>query len=300
MVLAGENSFEIERALAVIIKGFDGTAEKIDGTEIETKQLPDILMGATLFAQTRLVVLKNLSQNKAVWASFADWIPRVSDDIQVVLVEQKLDKRTKTYKTLQKSGTIKEFALWGDRDTGVAEKWVIGEAKTMGFALDSRLARTLVMRVGLGQWALYQALQKLSVVDSVDEEAIRTLIDANPVENVFNLFETALRGDSEGVARMIATLATTDDAYKLFGLLGGQVIQLAALTVADKPAAEIAKDMGVHPYALSKMSPYAKKVGRHGAHQAINVFAEADTAMKSSSADPWLLIERALMKVAQL
>ena len=85
-VLTGDNSFEVSRALAKIERVFDGTPEKIDGSTLELKQLPDLIMGGTLFASTRLVVIKNLSENKSVWTDFSAWLPRVSDDVQLVLV----------------------------------------------------------------------------------------------------------------------------------------------------------------------------------------------------------------------
>jgi DNA polymerase-3 subunit delta len=299
-ILTGENSFEIERAIMKVISSFNGVAEKIDGTEIETRQLPDLLMGATLFAANRLVIIKNLSQNKTVWADFATWLPRLSDDIQLVLVDTKLDKRTKTYKDLQKIATITEYKPWGERDSMQAEKWAVTEATSLGFTLDAKSARMLVGRVGVDQWLLYQALQKLAVIDEVNPATIEALIEANPVENVFNLFEAALKGRSEEVSRMIQTLSLTEDPYRLFGLLSGQAFQLIALVVSDKSSAEVAKDLGAHPFALSKLTTYAASMGRDEAQAILQAFAEADAGMKTSAADPWLLIERALLKTANI
>lgn len=299
-ILTGENSFEINRAIEKIIVSFNGVAEKIDGTEIETKQLPDLLMGVTLFATNRLVIIKNLSQNKTVWADFAAWLPRLSNDIQLVLIEAKLDKRTKTYKDIQKIATITEYKPWGERDSMQAEKWAATEAASLGFTLDAKSSRTLVGRVGVDQWLLYQALQKLAVIDEVNPPAIEALIEANPVENVFNLFEAALKGRGEEVSRMIRTLSLTEDPYRLFGLLSGQAFQLIALIISDKSSAEVAKDLGAHPFALSKLTTHATSIGRSGAQDVLQAFVEADAGMKTSAADPWLLIERALLKVVNI
>lgn len=299
-LLTGENSFEITRALEKLAVSFDGVPEKIDGETLELKQLPDLLMGATLFAEKRLVVIKNLSENKGVWNDFDTWLPRVSDDVHLVLAEPKPDKRTKTYKALQKAATVQEFKPWGERDTLPAEKWAVAEAKSLGFLLDTKSARALVARVGTDQWLLYQALQKLAVAGSVTPATIEELIETNPAENVFNLFDAALRGDAAKVKKMLATLELGDDPYRLLGLMGTQAFQLAALAVSDKSSAEVAKELGAHPFALSKLAPHAKKIGRPGARQVIAAFAEADEAMKTSGGDPWLLIERALIKTARL
>lgn len=299
-LLTGENSFEIDRALKKIAADFDGQPERIDGSTLDIKQLPDLLMGATLFANKRLVIIKNLSENSSIWTEFSKWLPRISDDVTLVLVEPKPDKRTKTYKELQKAASVESFTVWGDRDSAQAEKWVSDEAKSLGFALDKQLAQFLVARVGLDQWLLYQALEKLSVAESVNKEVIENIIDANPTENVFYLFEAALRGETAKLVGMIKTLELTEDPYRLFGLLGGQAFQLAALAVAEKPSAEVAKDLGAHPFAMSKLAPHVKKLGREGARKIVAAFAEADSGMKTSAGDPWLLIERALMKVAAL
>src|ERR1035437_6433304 len=97
-VLIGENTFEIQRALDLIARDFDGKVEKIDGSNLQLSQLPDILMGVSLFAMSRTVVIRNLSENRAVWPVFGDWLSKISDDIHLILAESKPDKRTATYK----------------------------------------------------------------------------------------------------------------------------------------------------------------------------------------------------------
>lgn len=299
-LLMGENSFELDRALAAIVTNFDGHAEKIDGAELQLKQLPDILMGATLFASSRLVVIRNLSDNKSLWTDFAQWIQRIPEEIHVVLVEPKPDKRTKTYKDLQKIATIHQFGLWSERDGLAAEKWLVAEAGRMGLVLNNANAQLLVQRVGLDQWRLLSALEKLVVLDVVDGQVIENTIEANPSENVFYLFETALKGDHKKLQTMIAHLEATDDPYRLFGLLSGQVFQLSALIVSDQPVSDVAKAIGVHPYAMSQLSRYGKNIDRPTIRKIVAAFADADAGMKSSSVDPWILIEVALQQVAAL
>jgi DNA polymerase-3 subunit delta len=298
-VFTGDNSFEIERALSARVAAFDGAAEKLDGSTLELKQLPDLLMGGTLFASSRLVVIRGLAENKSLWTDFSDWIGRVSEDVQLVLVEAKLDKRTKTYKELKAAADVQEYAAWTERDGAKAEQWVAAEAQAQGVALDRKSVQLLVARVGIDQWGLYHALQKLSVLEVVTPQVIEEVIELSPTENVFNLFEAALRGNGGQVQQMVATLALNEDPYRLFGLLSGQAFQLAALSVADGDA-NVAKDVGAHPFALSKLAPYAKKYGHAGGRKVIAAFAEADSGMKNSVGEPWLLIERALMKITQL
>lgn len=299
-VITGENSFENERALTRILNASTVTPERFDGAMLELRQLPDLLMSGTLFATARLIVIRNLSENKTLWADFSDWLGRVSDDIHVVLVDAKLDKRTKTYKELQKVATVHESKLWSERDIAKAEQWVIAEAKDLGINMDKKCAQQLVARAGVDQWFLYQALQKLMTVDVITPQVIEELIEPNPTENVFNLLDAALRGNAGVVQQMVRTLSIVEDPYRLFGLLSNQAIQLVALVVGDKPVAEIAKDISAHPFALSKLSSHADSLRKSGVQTVIAALAEADNGIKTSAADPWLLIERALLKIAHI
>lgn len=293
-VLTGPNSFEIDQALKKIIAEFGGLPEKVDGESLELKQLPDLLMGSSLFADKRLVIIKGLSQNSSIWEKLPEWIGRISDDIRVVLVDEKLDKRTTTYKELKKVANVQEFVEWTDRDRSLAETWVVNQARSLDLDLDKKLAHHLVERVGLDQWQLASALEKLSLLDEVTAESIDNSIEANPAENVFLLFELALDGHNKRVHDMLATLELTEEPYKLFALLSSQAFQLAAVAAAgdgDSPT----KDFAIHPFVASKLSRHAKKLGKSGTKQVLQAFAQADSDMKLSKADPWLLIERALI-----
>ena len=302
-LLVGENSFEIQRALDDIISDFDGNVEKIEGSELQVSQLPDIFMGVSLFAEKRLVVIRNLSENKSVWPVLGDWTDKISDDIHIVLVEPKPDKRTSTYKLLLKIADVHEFVQWSDRDVGVAEKWVASEAEKRGLNLNKKLIQTLVNWVGIDQWQLFYALEKLSLTDDITEESIKNIVEPNPVENVFNLFETALRGDTKNLMEILKILEQTEDVYRLTALLSSQALQLLVVASASSAVRRndnVAKDFAIHPYVVSKLSPIAKRIGKSGASKIISIFTELDDDMKLSRAEPWMLVERALIKVANI
>lgn len=292
----GDNTFEIQQAVKAIANRFDGTAERVEGSLLELKNIPDLLMGSTLFAEKRLVIIKDLSQNSAVWEKMPQWIDRISDDIDLILIDGKPDKRTTGYKEVKKRVTIKEFPVWGDRDQSVAEAWVVTHAGTMALNLDKKLAHHIVARVGLDQWQLVNALEKISLLDNVTPQTINDVIEPNISENVFQLFEFALDGRRQAIHDMIRTLELVEDPYKLFALLFSQAFQLAAVSSAsasDNPA----KDFAIHPYVVGKLARYGDRLGPRGAAHILTVFAQADADMKRSKGDPWLLIERTLLSI---
>jgi DNA polymerase III delta subunit len=292
----GENTFAIQQAVKAVVETFDGIAERIDGTTLELKNIPDLLMGGTLFAEKRLVIIKDLSQNSAVWEKLPEWIDRVSNDIDVILIDGKPDKRTTGYKEVKKRVILKEFPVWGERDQALAESWTVKYADTLALHLDKRLAHHIVERVGLDQWQLANGLEKISLLETVTPQTIDDIIEPNTSENVFQLFELALDGQSEAIHDMIRTLELSEDPYKLFALLSSQAFQLAAVASAG-PSDNPAKDFGIHPYVAEKLSRRGNRLGSRGSARVLSSFAQADADMKRSKGEPWLLIERTLLSI---
>lgn len=294
--LVGENSFEVREALKVIEASFEGTSERVDGAELTLAELPDLLMGMSLFATERLVVITDISQNSTLWEKIPDWLPRVNETIHIVFIDAKPDKRTTSYKALKSVADLQEFPTWTERDASKAEQWVSARAVALKIQLDTKVVRHLVQRVGLDQWQLANALETLSLLDEVTLGAVDAVIPQNLQENIFQLFETALEGKAPLVAEKLKTLATQEDPYALFALLTSQALTLAAVTYADE-SANPAKDFAIHPFVVSKMTRHAKQLGKARVGQIVEAFAKTDADMKRSKAEPWLLIETTLLSL---
>lgn len=295
--IIGENTFEAREAVAALEAGFDGVAEHVDGEALRLADLPELLMGATLFASERLVVITGLSGNGSLWEKLPDWLPKVSDAVHVVFVDQKPDKRTRSYKALVKVADIHECPIWTDRDSAKAEAWVVKRAQSRGTSLTRLQARQIVERVGVDQWALANAVDVVVLLEEPTPDAIANAIPAQPSENVFQLFEAALRGDVGEVQRMIEGLLAQEDAYAIFALIGSQVASLVAVAYAPN-GAQPAKDLGIHPFVASKFSGHARRLGGSRVAHIVSMFADVDADMKHSRGEPWVLVEKALLETA--
>lgn len=298
-LLVGDSTFEVDRLIARLTAGFAGRPERVDGSVLEPHRLADLVAGGTLFADKHLVIIRELSTNAQIWPEIAEWAKRVSADTHLVLIESKPDKRTRAYKDIAQMANVTELKLWTDKDGRLAETWVGREADILGISLDKKSIQHLVERVGVDQWSLYRALEKLALVQDVTIDVIDSVVEPNPQESVFVLFEMALRGDAAGISDAVATLRLSEDPYRTFGLLVSQAFNLAAVATADG-STDVAKDLGVHPYAVSKLSRDARRLGPRGARRVIKILGKADDDLKSSGTDPWRLIERALLAIVRV
>ncbi len=80
------------------------------------------------------------------------------------------------------------------------------------------------------------------------------------------------------------------------GLLGSQVFQLAAVKFAGSQA-YIAKDLGISPYAVAKLSAQVRDLSRAQIRAIVHAVAVADTRLKTTDAQPWMIVEEALMYI---
>ncbi len=83
--------------------------EVLEGENLNINDLPTIFQGASLFgAEKRRILLKDVSENTAVWAKLADY---VETPHEVVVWELKIDKRSTGYKQMKEAGVeLREFA----------------------------------------------------------------------------------------------------------------------------------------------------------------------------------------------
>lgn len=292
----GENSFEIDQRVKALIAEYDGEVERIDGEELSSEQLPDLLSGVTLFSTKRLVVIKNASKNKTTWTTLGEWFEKGVDN-EVVLTETNPDKRTKTYKWLMKHGKVVEAQ---ELKPFEVSRWLAEQAVLREMAFEEGSAQYLAEYVGVDQWRLSNELEKLQLTGKpVTKRLITALVEPTPQATSFELLDRAFRGDQKRLQILFDTVSENEDPYMFFGLMAGQVYALTLVKFGNglRPE-EIAKETGVHPFVLRKVGGLAANITNQELRDLSARLSELDTNMKSRSVDPWTQIHSFLLALA--
>ena len=296
-LLIGENEFLKRERLSELVSPLGVEPERIDGDTLELGGLRELLQGQTLFSESRALIITDLSEGPA-WPSLSDM--SAETDSLVILVEKKVDKRTSAYKWLKKHVNVEEFLPIGERETGKVVAWCLARAKdAYDMELTRTLATALVERLGHDQLRLDGTLEQLSLAETIDKDLIDRVVPLPRTENVFELFEAALRGERSRVHDIIAYLELTlgpDGAYQTLGLLVSQLVPLNALVSGGAPG-DIVKDFSTHPFVVQKLGAYARQLSASQVRHMNEALGRADMAMKTTSASPWLLLEAALVEV---
>lgn len=97
------------KAKSEIDRFLDENYEVIEGGELKIGDLPNVFKGTSLFSEKRAILIKDISENQAVWEKVADF---VDTEHKIAILETKLDKRKQGYKLLKSAGVeMKEFKL---------------------------------------------------------------------------------------------------------------------------------------------------------------------------------------------
>ena len=293
-LLHGDNEFEKQAALVALVG--DADVVRYDGEELTLADMQEITIGQTLFSQSAVYVISKLSENSDIWPQLPDM--RFDDDKTIILVESKLDKRTKTYKWLQKTAKTQEFVPLSDRQKPQLISWCEVQARERGYRLTRTQIGTLVDRLGFDQLRLSNFLDQLALAENITDELINDLVPLARSENVFDLFVAALSKDYETVHNIISYLESEsglDGAYQTMGLLASQATNMAALVLAGGDNKTVAADLSVNPYILQRLSSSARTVDIEHLRRINDALFQADLQMKITGVNPWLLIETALV-----
>ena len=96
------------KATAEVKKILGEDYEVVEGLEIMPNDLPTVLMGASLFAERRKILVRDLMQNKVASSELPKYI---TTPHEVILLESKIDKRSVVYKELKDKMEFREFKL---------------------------------------------------------------------------------------------------------------------------------------------------------------------------------------------
>jgi DNA polymerase-3 subunit delta len=290
ITLTGSNSYAALQRLNGLVAEFvkeygDLALERIDAEEADAQSILDSLQNLPFLALKKMVVVRNLGQNKQAVEKIEQIIGTAGDDTDLILYDTITDKRTAYFKTLKSKTQLEEF---NELDAHSLGRWLIGEAEKRSGELSQSNASYLVERVGTSQSLLSNELDKLLAYNpKITRENIELLTDPLPQSKVFDLLDAVFSG-SKGRALELyeEQRAQKVEPQAILAMIAWQLQLLAVTKYADgKSTAAIAKDVGMNPYPVSKAASLAHKLDEDKFKKMVNFAYEIDTKSKTTSLD---------------
>ncbi len=255
-----------------------------------------------MISARRMVVVRefeSISDDRQIEA-LKDYFRDPSETTVLVFVTNGLDNR-RTISTILRKGceTVRFDPL--DEQAG-APNWVRDYVHQAGGAIDPGSAAYLVGMVGTSLLRLSTELDKLLAYTGgritrveIDELTLYTHEHTN-----FEITDAIINGDRRRALRVLdhifANPPENPQTLSLF-ILGAiasnyrRMLMAKELMRQNVPNSELAKALGMSPYAVTHVNEKARKMQTGKLISGIKRIAETDAALKSSMATPRLLLE---------
>lgn len=304
----GEDDFEIWRELTEIRRQNQSKARTYQADSELLNQFDQIFFGISLFDDDQILILDNWSTNKELFEKFSEIVDSIEDTKRVICIENKPDKRLKSYKNIKKVAKERIFEPWNAKSNRVTKdmvSWASAEAEKFSVKINSTLMTNLIIRLDFNKGQIWRALERFSFLNQpISEDDIEVHLPKKLEVNSFEILEKAATGGD--FTQDIQNLKAKEEPYYFMGLLSSQALMLAfAESIPEgENISDYASQLGVHPYALSSAGRLSKKISSKKSLGMVKIFADAGSDIKGgsvkSSGDPWLAIELALYKVSNI
>lgn len=288
--IVGPNNILVQQELAKLRADFvkkhgDLALEQLDAEESEMEKLAEAMQSLPFLASKKLVIIKAPSSNKQFAEQFENIIQNIPETTDVILVEQRPDKRTAFYKTLQKLTDFHEFK---ELDARELPSWIMNEAKRLGGSISLSDARHLVERVGANQQLLGTELEKLITFDpKVTKETIDQLTEQAPQSSIFELLDAAFAGQTQRMQALYEQQrAQKVEPQQIMAMIAWQLHILALVkTAGERSADQIAREASINPFVVRKSLNITKNLSHKQLKDLVHRAYLLDIKLKSQTID---------------
>jgi len=201
----------------------------------------------------------------------------------------KLDKRTKLYKNIEKKGVIFESDKLYDNKIA---PWIVEELQRTGHRIHPQAAAMMADYLGTDLSKIANEAEKLVLNVPKDREISVQDIERNiGISKDFNIFElnTALgKRDAVKAIQIVDYFAANPKSNPfvlVVGSLGGYFTKLLRYHyLSDKSSANVAKELGVHPFFTKEYDLAARNFNRRKLFDTLSVLREYDLKSKGVNA----------------
>jgi DNA polymerase-3 subunit delta len=231
-----------------------------------------------------------------------DYLRAPVETTVLVFTSDALDNRRNIATMLRKACETVSFEPMDEREA--APQWIRDYVARANLFIEPQAAAYLVGMVGVDLRRLSSELDKLinyaGGKGRIGREEIDELVLNSREHSNFELTDAILDGDRRRALnlldRIYANAAERPETLSLM-ILGAIASQYRKLLVAKElmrqnaPNSEVAKAVGMSPYAVTRLNERARKAETERILKGIVRIAETDVALKSSLATPRLQIE---------
>ena len=213
---------------------------------------------SSMFAETKLVVLKNVFSSKKFQEDFLEQMKVLQElkDVVVVHEQDEVDQRLKLFKTFIKDCKCQEFALL---DAKNVKHWAATLVKKLGGSINNDALDLLASYVGNNLWRLANEIQKIAAYKNngiIQKADVELLVKPNIESDIFKTIDAlAEKNKKQALALLHKHLQGDDNPLYILSMITYQfrnLLMVKELSEKGMMYASIVKKSGLHPFVVKK------------------------------------------------
>jgi len=305
----GEDSYRSKIKLKEIIEEYKKVHKSglnliyIDAKEKEFGDLTNYSRSNSMFDEKKLIILQNVFSDKKFQEDFLENIKKIKDtkDIVVVYETDKVDERTKFFKTLKKESKCQEFASLA----GIAlQKWVAQEFEKYGAKITPQTQNTLLNYLGNDLWKLENEIKKLAHFKKgqlIKNEDIELQVKSRIENDIFKTIEAlASKDKKQSLIFLHKHLDAGDNVLYILSMITYQfrnLLIIKELIEDQEPYGLIAKKSGLHPFVVQKTYNLCARFSVEQLKEIYQRIFQIDSDIKVGKIDPELALELLIAQI---
>jgi len=311
-LLEGEERYLRRRAISELIERV--VDEPVRDFNVSRLDVESDTLGTALATARQLPMMSR--QRVVIVTGFE----AVNDDVQIEILQsyladpgsttvlvfdsEALDSRRSVTGLLRKMARNIRFSRLKDDE---ASRWVRDYAQSIGGSFDRGSSEVLVSMIGADLSRLVNETEKLVAYANgqpISTADVERLVIHSREHNVFELTDAILAGGREKATRLVHRLLSSgDEPLMILGAIARlfrQMLSAKELMRRNLPNAEVAKAVGMSPWAVTRLNEKVRQIEVPNIVEAIRRISDADLAIKSSLATPRLQLEVLVCNLTQL
>ncbi len=310
VLCTGPSSWLAETALSLVAAGREETVERVGAGEGQLREACELAATPSFFEERRLVAAwragaltgqegRGARERALESQTLLAYIERPPAQATLFVWAPAADRRLAPVRRAAERGWLLSADVGRD-----ISPWLVELARRQGLRLSPAATRAFLAS-GLDLDSLATALRTAELATEegspISGETAAWAAPPQVEMRVFALTDAILQRRPASVATAVGHLTATGEApLGLLALVARQMRQLAAARAelaAGRPAGELAKVLGAHPFVAQKLAEAAPRWGPQVIAQAFRELLRCDLALKSGGSQA-IALEIGLLRVA--
>lgn len=300
----------------------DFNLDLIDARDTEIGNIINLASTLPFMAERRTVIVKNAEFFKSRKKSGAeDKVDTKNDKVNpvdevllkylenpptttcLIFCSDSVDKKRRTYKTLEKNGQIVEFApLKGQQ----LNEWIDRRARNLGKIIEPAGMAGLITAVGNNLWQLNAELEKLSSytrTEKISAADVELMVSKTSELSIFELVDAIAERNRANAIKMAREMVFLGEpVIRILFMIARQFrLLLLTKTLLQEGNAEksLAGLLQAHPYVAQKCAKQARNFSVQELKAAMEKILAADAAIKSGQQEAVLALELLIISLCE-